>query len=379
MFLFMVMPGPSNLVRNIDVCLRSLIDELAQLWSSEALTYDISRKQNFLMRAALMRTINDFPAYGMLSGWSTHGKLACPYCMENNKVFTLTNGGKASFFYCLHRFLPHNHRYRKNRNNFFVGTVEKDVAPPRLSGEELHDVVSEYGDIVFGLQSGKQKFLGFGLTHNWVKRSIFWELPYWKTNLLRHNLDVMHIEKNVFENIFNTVMDVKGKTKDNIKARLDVALLCNRQNMELVCDESRVAKPRVSFVLEKNTKLLVYKLFKSLHFLDGHASNILRLVNMEESRLYGMKSHDYHVFMQTLIPLAFHNLLPKEIWDALTEISHFFRDICSIKLNVDHIERLGTNIVKTLCKLKMIFAPFFDSMEHLPIHLSFKAKVGGPV
>jgi hypothetical protein len=23
----------------------------------------------------------------------------------------------------------------------------------------LHDVVSEYGDIVFGLQSGKQKFL----------------------------------------------------------------------------------------------------------------------------------------------------------------------------------------------------------------------------
>jgi hypothetical protein len=152
MFLFMVIPGPSSLVGNIDVCLRSLIDELAQLWSSEALTYDISRKQNFLMRAALMWTINDFPAYGMLSGWSTHGKLACPYCMENNKVFTLTNGGKASFFYCLHRFLPHNHRYRKNIKDFFVGTVEKDVAPPRLSSEELHDVVSEYGDIVFGLQ-----------------------------------------------------------------------------------------------------------------------------------------------------------------------------------------------------------------------------------
>jgi hypothetical protein len=33
-----------------------------------------------------------------------------------------------------------------------------------VCGEELHDVVSEYGDIVFGLQSGKQKFLGFGLT-----------------------------------------------------------------------------------------------------------------------------------------------------------------------------------------------------------------------
>jgi hypothetical protein len=62
------------------------------------------------------------------------------------------------------------------------------------------------------------------------------------------------------------------------------------------------------------------------------------------------------------------------------EISHFFRDLCSSKLNVDHIERLETNIVETLCKLEMIFSPsFFDSMEHLPIHLSFKAKVEGPV
>jgi hypothetical protein len=63
----------------------------------------------------------------------------------------------------------------------------KGCCTPRLFGEELFDVVLEYGDIVFGLQSGKQKFPGFGLTHNWVKRSIFWELPYWKTNLLCHN------------------------------------------------------------------------------------------------------------------------------------------------------------------------------------------------
>ena len=120
-----------------------------------------------------MWTINDFPAYGMLSSWSTHGKLAYPYCMENNKAFTLTNRGKASFFYYHHRFLPLNHRYRKNIKDFFVGRVEKDVASSHLSGEELHDVVSEYGDIVFCLQSGKQKFSSFGLTHNWEKRSIF--------------------------------------------------------------------------------------------------------------------------------------------------------------------------------------------------------------
>jgi hypothetical protein len=130
------------------------------------------------MIAALMWTINNFPPYGMVSGWSTHGKLACPYCMENNKAFTLTNGGKAFFFYYHRRFLPTNHRYRKNKNDFFVSRVEKDVAPSCLSDDELHDIISEYGDIVFGFQSGKQKFPGFGLTHNWIKRSIFWELPY---------------------------------------------------------------------------------------------------------------------------------------------------------------------------------------------------------
>jgi hypothetical protein len=91
----------------------------------------------------------------------------------------------------------------------------------------------------------------------------------------------MHIEKNVFENIFNTVMDVKGKTKDNINARLDIAFFCNRKNMELVCDGSRVAKPRASFMLEKNAQLLVYKWLKNMRFPDGHLSNISRMVNTE--------------------------------------------------------------------------------------------------
>jgi hypothetical protein len=162
----------------------------------------------------------------------------------------VTNRGKTSFFDCHRRSLPTNHNYRKNIKDFFVARVEKDVAPPCLSGEELHDV-SEYGNIVFGFQSSKQKFPGFGLSHNWVKQSSFWELPYWKTNLLLHNLDVMHIEKNMFESIFNTIMAVKGKVNNNIKAKLDIALLCNHKNMELVFNGSRVTKPRASFVLKK--------------------------------------------------------------------------------------------------------------------------------
>jgi hypothetical protein len=36
------------------------------------------------------------------------------------------------------------------------------------------------------------------------------------------------------------------------------------------------------------------------------------------------------------------------------EIIHFFRDICSSKLQTQHIERLETNIIETICKLEMI-------------------------
>ena len=150
--------------------------------------------------------------------------------------------------------------------------------------------------------------------------------------------------------------------------------------MNLVYAEPLVAKLKESFILDKNTQLLVYEWLKSLRFLNEHASNIPRLVNLEDCRLYGMKSHDYRVFMQTLIPLTYHDLLSKGIWDALTKISHFFRGICSSKLQTQHIERLETNIVETICKLEMIFLPsVFDFMKHLPIHLPYEEKVEGSI
>jgi hypothetical protein len=135
-----------------------------------------------------------------------------------------------------------------------------------------------------------------------------------------------------FSRPIKIVMDVKGKTKDNIKDRLYVVLFCNRKNMELVFDGSRVTKPRASFMLEKNAQLLVYKWLKSLCFPNGHASNISRLVNMEECRLYGIKSHDCNMFMQTLIPLTFRDLLPKAsiceayiVEEISTFISYYFK------------------------------------------------------
>jgi hypothetical protein len=127
----------------------------------------------------------------------------------------------------------------------------------------------------------------------------------------RHNLDVMHIEKNMFGNIFNMVMDVKEKTKDNIKAIMNISLFCHHKNIELVYDGSQVRKSKVA--IDKNAQLLVYQWLKSLCFSNGHVLNISRLVNLKDCRLHGIKIHDCHVFMQTLIPLAYWDLLSKGI------------------------------------------------------------------
>ena len=62
----------------------------------------------------------------------------------------------------------------------------------------------------------------------------------------------------MFENIFNTIMNVKKMTKDNIKARKDIPF-CHHINIKLVYDRSQVAKPKVSFALDNNAQLLVYQ------------------------------------------------------------------------------------------------------------------------
>ena len=60
--------GPRSPGNDIDIYLQPLIDELKLLWDSGVETYDASRNETFQMRAALMWTISDFPAYAMFSG-----------------------------------------------------------------------------------------------------------------------------------------------------------------------------------------------------------------------------------------------------------------------------------------------------------------------
>ena len=79
-----------------------------------------------------MWTINDFPAYGMLSGWSTLGKLACSYCMENNKAFMLTNEGKNSFFIIVTVISCHQITITERTKKIFLLAELERVLRPRV-------------------------------------------------------------------------------------------------------------------------------------------------------------------------------------------------------------------------------------------------------
>jgi len=116
MFLTCVIPGPKN-PKNI----QPLIDKLKELWDIGAKTYDISTGHTFQMKVALMWTINDFSAYGMLFGWSTNGQVTCPVCMKQQRALRLRNRGKFSWFNCQRCFLPRNHAFRRNRTAFRKG------------------------------------------------------------------------------------------------------------------------------------------------------------------------------------------------------------------------------------------------------------------
>ena len=67
MFLTVIVPGPKSPKQKLDVYLQLLIAELKSLWLHAVYTYDAWRKQYCVMRAPVLWTISDFPAYSMLS------------------------------------------------------------------------------------------------------------------------------------------------------------------------------------------------------------------------------------------------------------------------------------------------------------------------
>ncbi|KAE8721065.1 Detected protein of unknown function [Hibiscus syriacus] len=242
--LFMIIPGEKGPRNDIDIYMQPLIEELKKLWEGVK-TYDVLKKENFNLRVTLLWTINDFPTYANLSGWSTKGRYACSCCAAQTSSKWLFNGKKFSYMgHC--RWLPDNHRFRCQKN-MFDGDEEFQNAPDQTTGFDIFSMLKNinftYGKMnqptnTRSKKKAKQVNEEVNVDQHsddesdeeddpnevdlWKNRGIFFELPYWKNQILRHNLDVTHIEKNVCENIIGTILNDGTKSKDNLKSRLDL-------------------------------------------------------------------------------------------------------------------------------------------------------------
>ncbi|KAL6219265.1 hypothetical protein ACLB2K_012471 [Fragaria x ananassa] len=282
LFLSLLIPGPKGLGNNIDVYLQPLVEELKMLWNEGVETYDAIKKEMFRLRAAVLWTINDFPAYAILSGYSTKGFKACPVCVEDTELVRLKNCKKLVFMGA-RRWLCDDHRYRGWKNNF-NGKVERRPHPNGLTGSQClratRGLIIKFGRRKKKKGTRKRKRNDqtppeedFG---NWRKRSIFFELPYWEHLLLRHNLDVMHIEKNVTDSVLGTLLGLQGKNKDSKNARNNMVLLNVKHGLHLVTTEGNndTIYPPASFNLLKDEKTMMCEVMADYRPPDGWSSNI---------------------------------------------------------------------------------------------------------
>ena len=121
---------------------------------------------------------------------------------------------------------------------------------------------------------------------------------------LQYNLDVMHIEKNICENIVATLLSNQNKSKDTIAARLDLEDRGIRKELHMVQEGDSFTKPRACYVLSAEGKKKFLEFLSNVKLPDGYASNISRCVNMEAKTLNGLKTHDCHILLQTILPAA---------------------------------------------------------------------------
>jgi hypothetical protein len=190
--------------------------------------------------------MHDFLAYGIFAGWCVHGKFPCPVCKAALQFIWLKKGGKFSLFDKHRQFLPLDHAFRGDTKNFTKDVTLTDPVPQKMTSAQVHAQIDAL--VVLAQKDnprkGKRKkdnpkkgnankdhFVGYGVEHMWTHKLGLERLPYFDDLLLPHNIDVMHTEKNVAEAFWATLIDIPDKTKDNPKARVDMATLCDRPKL----------------------------------------------------------------------------------------------------------------------------------------------------
>lgn len=183
------------------------------------------------------------------------------------------------------RFLGPDHSFRSDAASF-DGTIELREPPVQPSSLQISEMtkgmMTVYGKLKKPNNKGKRKRPmveeGDDLTeqedkHNvettFKKRSVFFQLKYWDTLQVRHNLDPMHIQKNVFENIVNTILNVDKRTKDNLNPRRDIKRMKIRKDLHVDESQPKPELPKAQYHMSADAKKVFLQVIKYARFPDG--------------------------------------------------------------------------------------------------------------
>ena len=207
------------------------------------------------------------------------------------------------------RFLTKQHAVRK-KGKHFKCEADHRKKPNLPDGDAIFGMVKDI-EVIFGKGTGGQsvpKDVATGHAPMWKKKSIFWELPYWKVLEVRSSIDVMHVTKNLCVNLLG-FLGVYGKTKDTPEAREDQQRMKDPNNKHT--DKGRHYLS--SYALTKAEKEIFFECLSSIKVPSGFSSNIKGIVNMKEKKFQNLKSHDCHVLMTQYLPVALRGILPENV------------------------------------------------------------------
>ncbi|GJW24961.1 hypothetical protein Tco_0038772 [Tanacetum coccineum] len=95
----------------------------------------------------------------------------------------------------------------------------------------------------------------------WKKFNIWYrKLRYWRHHFVPHCIDFMHVEKNVAESLVGTLLNVLGKRKDGVNARLDLAELGVKPKLFAMQEEDKTTLPPAGYTLTNAEKDIFYEM-----------------------------------------------------------------------------------------------------------------------
>lgn len=102
--------------------------------------------------------------------------------------------------------------------------------------------------------------------------------------------------------------------------------------------------PPALYNMSKEEKKQFCKVLHDIKVPDGYSSNISRCVNVAQAKITGLKSHDCHILMQQLLPVASRGLLPDGVTSVLFDLCGYFRELNAKVLYIDGLEKVrGAN------------------------------------